>query len=108
MRRGWKGVERSAAKLIGGARYPANQGGRVDVESDGWVVQVKSRRTLSLAQIEALAVEMERVATQKGKLGAVVVKRSAGRGVETPHLIIVTESVWRAWNGRLPHEVEAQ
>ena len=80
----------------------------MDIESDSWLAQCKNVRTLSLAQLEALALEMERVALQKGKLGAVVVKRSAGRGVETPHLIIVTESVWRAWNGRLPHEVESQ
>jgi len=101
-RTGWKTAERNAAKLIGGSRYPANQGGLVDCESDAYCVQVKERKTLSLAQLEALAMEITRVAQQKTKHGLVMVKRSAGRGRETPWLIVMTESVFRELNGSLP------
>lgn len=103
-RTAWKRREREAAALICGRRHPANTGGAVDAESDGWVVQVKERRRLSLAELEALAVEIERVGFQTSppKLGAVMIKRSAGRGRETPWLIIVTEAVWREMNGCLP------
>ncbi len=52
--RPWKQEERHAAQLVQGARYPANQGGRVDVESPSTVVQVKHVQRLSLAQLEAL------------------------------------------------------
>ena len=51
----WKQKEREAAAIIGGKRYPANQRGPADCESSGMSAQVKERRTLSLAQIEALA-----------------------------------------------------
>ena len=50
----WKQEERHAAQLVQGARYPANQGGRVDVESPSTVAQVKQVQRLSLAQLEAL------------------------------------------------------
>lgn len=105
-RTSWKMRERQAAQLIGGSRYPANQGGLVDCESGSTVCQVKERRTLSLAALEALALEIERVGAQKNKAGVVMVKRSAGRGRETPWLIIMTGAVWREMNGRLPTEPE--
>ena len=103
-RRGWKAVERSAAALMKAKRFPANVGARLDFEGPTWVGQCKSVRTLSLAQLEALALEMERLAFQKGKLGAVIVKRSAGHGSATPHLIVITEAVWREFTGRMPSE----
>lgn len=90
----WKHEERAVAHLLGGARYPANSGGRVDVEAPGVAAQVKHVRTLPLAQLEALAVEMEAVGTAKGKVGLVVVKRRAGRGQPTPRLVVMTEAVW--------------
>ena len=90
----WKQEERSVARLLGGSRYPANSGGRVDVESPNVVAQVKSVRQLSLAQLEALAVEMQQLAAEKGKLGLVVVKRRAGRGTATPRLIVMTQAVF--------------
>lgn len=110
-RTGWKRREREVARKIGGRRYPANTGGRVDVESDhleseGHVIQVKERKTLSLAQAEALALEMERVGAQKSppKLGTLWIKRSAGRGVPTPWLVVMTEATWKMMNGRTPME----
>ncbi len=87
------------AHLLGGSRYPANSGGRVDVEGPGIVAQVKHVQQLSLAQLEALAVEMERLGRQRGKVGLVVVKRRAGIGRETPRLVVLTEPAWRVLNG---------
>ena len=95
-RTGWKKTERDAAALLGATRFHANTGARMDFEGPQWVGQAKSVQRLSLATLEALTLEMERLAFQKGKLGAVVVKRSAGRGVPTPHLVIVSEATWRA------------
>ena len=97
--RPWKHEERQAARLLGGVRYPANSGGRVDVEGPGIVAQVKNVRRLSLARLEALAVEMERLGTQQGKTGLLVVKRRAGRGQPTPRLVVMTEAVWQVPRG---------
>ena len=91
----WKQLEREVAHLLGGRRYAANTGGRVDVESPTVVAQVKHVQRLSLAQLEALAVEMAALGEERGKVGIVVVKRRAGRGKETPGLIVVTEEAWR-------------
>ncbi len=91
----WKHEERRVARLLGGRRYAANSGGRVDVESPTVVAQVKHVQRLSLAQLEALAVEMAVLGEEQGKIGVVVVKRRAGRGKETPGLIVVTEEAWR-------------
>lgn len=97
-RTGWKHRERQVARLFG-MRYPANTGGPVDVEGTEWVVQVKERKRMSLAELEQLAVEIDRVGNQKGKHGVLAVKRSAGRGTATPLLLIVTENVWREMHG---------
>jgi len=97
----WKAEERHAARLLGGRRYAVNTGGWVDVEGPSVIAQVKHRRTLSLASLEALAVEAAEVGWARGKLGIVVVKRRAGAGRPTPRLIVLTEHAWRslqAWN----------
>lgn len=105
-RTNWKQRERDAARILNGRRYTANQGGLVDCESDGWCAQVKERRVASLHQLEQWVWEIERVAAQKNKLGVLMVKRSAGRGKETPWLMVVTEAVWREMNGAVPGEAE--
>jgi len=92
----WKQEERNAARLLGGKRYPANSGGRVDVESPTLVVQVKHVQRLSLAQLEALAVEIEQIGAEKGKTGILVIKRRAGRGHPTKALVILTEAAFLA------------
>jgi len=92
----WKATERDVARLLGGSRYPANSGGRVDVESPTLVVQVKHVQRMSLAQLELLAVEMEQIGAEKGKIGLVVVKRRAGRGHPTKALVILTEAAFLA------------
>src|SRR2546425_12618015 len=94
--RPWKQEERQVARLLKGSRYPANSGRRVDVESDWLICQVKHRRTLSLAQLEALAVELDALGRTQSKLGIICVKRRAGRGCKTPRLIVMTETVWRS------------
>jgi hypothetical protein len=93
--RAWKAEERHAARLLGGQRHWANSGRRVDVGSPGYVCQVKHRRVCSLAELERLAVELERLGEAEGKAGLVVVKRRAGRGQATPRLVVMTEPVWR-------------
>ena len=97
--RPWKAEERHVARLLGGSRYPANSGGRVDVEGPGIMAQVKHVKTCSLASLEALAVEMERLGAELGKVGLVVVKRRAGIGRETPRLVVLTQAAWRVLNG---------
>lgn len=99
--RPWKSAERRAAQLIGGKRYWANSGRSVDVESEGVVLQMKHVKRLSLAQLEALALEAERQGQQRTppKLGVLVTKRRAGKGNGTPYLITMTESTYREMNG---------
>lgn len=98
----WKRREREAARLVGGVRHPANTGGFVDCESDSYVIQVKERGRCSLTELETLALEIDRVATQKQKAGLILVKRSAGRGHATPWLVVMTAATFRHLNGALP------
>ncbi len=86
----WKQFERDAARLLGGQRYPANSGGRVDVETDDVVAQVKHRKTMSVPELERWATEIEQIGAEKSKVGLVVVKRRAGRGRPTKALVILT------------------
>lgn len=96
----WKQEERHAAQLLTGKRYRANSGGRIDVESEHFIGQVKHVRRLSLTEVEALAIEMARLGTQRGKIGVVVVKRRAGRGIETPRLIVMLSEMFRQCSSR--------
>ncbi len=98
MDKSWKAEERQVARLLGGIRYPANSGGRVDVEGPAVVAQVKHLKTCSLASLEALAVEMAALGAQLGKVGLLVVKRRAGRGQATARLVVMTEAVWLKLN----------
>jgi hypothetical protein len=95
----WKKAERKAAQIIGGRRYWSNSGEKIDCESDSYCAQVKEVKTLSLTQLETLALESERQGSQRLKLGLVIIKRRAGKGVETPTLITMTESTFREMNG---------
>jgi hypothetical protein len=107
-RRGWKGTERAAAKLIGGARFPANSGGRIDCQNSVCVVQVKNTARFSLRQIENLVVEMERLGALQHKAGLLAIKRSAGRGRETPMIICMTAATYHLMNGALPAALEPE
>jgi hypothetical protein len=46
--------------------------------------------------VEALALEVAEIGCQRGAVGLLVVKRSAGRGTPTPLLVVLTEDAWRA------------
>jgi len=96
-RSNWKEAERRAAKMIDGQRYGANTGGLVDVESAFFVGQVKERKNLSLAQLEALVRLITEVGKTKGKAGIVLVKRSAGSGNRTPWLVVMDEDAFRKY-----------
>lgn len=56
------------------------------------VAQVKHVQRLSLAELEALAVEMAQLGTDRETIGVVVVKRRAGQGTKTPRLVVMTEA----------------
>jgi len=105
--RAWKAMERRAAKMLEGQRYWANSGQDVDVESGAFLAQVKHVRVCPLAQLERLAREAERQGTQKNKIGLVVVKRRAGKGLPTVPLVVLTETMFKAMSGPLPETGEA-
>ena len=96
----WKQAERDAASILHGKRFPANMGGAVDVEGDRVVAQVKNVRRFSLLQSERAAIEIERVGNLKNKTGIVMVHRSAGRGKETPWLVVMTAGTFRELTDR--------
>ena len=102
--RPWKAHERRAAALIGGVRYPANQGGPVDVESPAFVGQCKEVKTLPFPELERLALEAERQGIQRHKIGLCIIKRRAGSGVKTPTLVVMTAGQFREMSGPLPGE----
>jgi hypothetical protein len=95
----WKKAERKAAQIIRGRRYWSNSGEKVDCESDSYVAQVKEVAVCSLAALEALALEAERQGTQRNKVGLVVIKRRAGRGRETPTLVVMSQAGFLEMNG---------
>ncbi len=55
---------------------------------------LKHVRRLSLAELEAVAVELARIGAERGKACVVVVKRRAGCGTPTPRLVVMTERVY--------------
>lgn len=96
----WKKFERAVARLLGGRRFWANSGERLDVEGPTFIAQCKLVRSLSLAALTDLAVEVERAAAVKAKLGVVAVKLSGHRGNRPmPMLLVVTEATWRELHG---------
>jgi len=60
------------------------------VESERIVSQVKNVKVMSLASLEHEAVAMQAEGERKGKVGMVIVKRRAGRGMETEPIVILT------------------
>lgn len=94
-RTGWKKFERKVASKTGGRRYPANTGGPFDVQAGHFQLQCKDRKTASLTQIEGWVSETEMHARERGFEGGVVIRRSAGAGVRTPDLVVVSLDVFR-------------
>ena len=74
-------------------------GGAVDVEGDRVVAQVKNVKRFSVLQMERAVLEIERVGNLKHKTGIVMVHRSAGRGKETPWLVVMTAGMFRELTG---------
>ena len=96
----WKQMERDVGELVDGKRYPANQGGRVDVSGPFHVVQCKERKSLSLEQLTQLVEEIEAIGLKEGKVGLVAVKVRRGRGKQSPILIVQSATQWRQHNER--------
>ena len=63
-----------------------------------------SARVLSLAALEALAVEAAGLGRTRDKVGVLVVKRRAGTGRPTPRLVVLTENTWRILSARISDE----
>jgi hypothetical protein len=91
----WKQFEREAGALVGGKRYPANLGLKVDVEGPRFVGQCKLVKTLSLSALTDLAVQAEADGAERNKVGVVIVKHRRGTGKKTPTLVVMTEGEWR-------------
>lgn len=95
----WKQLERDAAALFGGARYWANAGESVDVESSTVVAQCKLVKTLSLNALTELAEQAERDGAMKLKAGVVAIKCRRGKGRKSPMLVVMTEATFRYLHG---------
>lgn len=95
----WKAFEREIACLFGGRRFPANQGGDLDVEGPTVIAQCKLVKVLSL---NALADEAEQIARRSAgtlKTGVVAVKPRRGSGRRSPILIVMTAEEWTRMHG---------
>lgn len=85
-----KQFERECAAFVGGFRYPADTGGRVDVESQLVVAQCKKTKGLSHQQLANLALEMQREGYARNKLGVVLHQVPPGPGRKGIGLITFT------------------
>lgn len=103
MANSWKTFEREIARLLGGRRFWANSGERLDVESPTFLAQCKLVRVLSLQSLTDLALEVERAAVPKAKLGLVAVKLSGHRGnTAMPTLLVMTAATFAELHGSPP------
>lgn len=91
-----KALERIVADILGGHRFWANSGEKVDCESDRFVVQAKHVETMSLGAMTRLALQAESDAKERGgKIGVCAAKLRLGYGVRTPVLFIMTEGEFK-------------
>jgi len=101
-----KQFERDCAALFGTARFPANQGGRIDFEGERIIGQCKEVKSISLAQLTTLADEMTILGDLRNKVGVVCVKHRAGAGHRTSPLVVMTAkrfaAFYRSWMIRTP------
>jgi hypothetical protein len=98
--RAWKALEREIARLLGGQRYWANSGRSIDVESEGYLAQVKHVKTCSLEQLTQLVEQVERDAAPTRKVGLVAIQRRRGKGRASPALMVMTAATWERLHGR--------
>jgi hypothetical protein len=73
---------------------PANSGHKVDVKGETFLGQCKETKTLSLAQMTDLVMEIEAEAEKVGKRGVLFVKLRSGKGSATPLLCVMSEKNW--------------
>lgn len=94
----WKQIERDLAKLIGGERlkFRFTDG---DAESDFAVGEAKNRKTMTYRELEDWAVQIANRGNALNKLGVLYTKRKAGRGVQTPALVVMTADMFQQWFG---------
>jgi hypothetical protein len=90
----WHDHERTCAAVIKGKRYPANTGGRVDVESGTVVAQCKERATISSPEVVRLVAEMDALGFTKGKVGVLFLRLKSGRGTPSPGMVVMTHRVF--------------
>ena len=90
----FKRFERMCADLIHGTRYPANTGGKIDVESQEWAGQCKIVAECSLEALTKMVEETQAVAAKKGKRGVLLIRVKRGRGVKAPTLAVLTSETW--------------
>ena len=95
----WKQFEREIARLLGGRRFWANSGERLDVESSTTVAQCKLVQRMSLDALTDLAEQAARDGLAKQKTGVVAIKCRRGRGRGSPTLVVMTAEVWALMNG---------
>lgn len=91
----WKHNERRAAAALGGRRFPANSGYKIDCHSPLFIAQVKRVKHISLPALERLAVQAQKDAEGYGgrKIhGVVALKRTGGMA---PMLFVMTEETMR-------------
>jgi len=86
----WKQFERDAAAFIGGERYPANQGGPIDVESEMTIGQCKKKRCFSHAELAREVKAIQDLGFEKNKLGVVLHQTPRQKG--TPPIPMITMS----------------
>lgn len=105
--RHWKELEARAGALFGGARKWANSGESVDFEGPSYVGQAKLVKRMSLEELTQLAEQAERDGRARNKVGVVAIKVKRGRGRPSPMLLVVTEGMWEAMNGRAQEQCSA-
>jgi len=89
----WKQFERDVAAILGGERFWANSGEKIDVESKRFRCQCKHVARMSLGELTDLALEAQHQGFPD-KVGIVAVKLRSGSGRKTPTLFVLTEAAW--------------
>jgi len=82
----WKSIERLVAELVGGRRSWESD---IDVRVGDWGLEVKHLTAPTIADIERFLIHNAKKTEPLGLRNGLVVKRRAGRGRETPLLLIV-------------------
>ena len=93
----WKAFERDCAAFIGGKRYPANMGGKIDVEGPTCVGQVKKRTNLSHADLSKEVMKMDAIGRDKGKIGCVLHEIPRKAGCSKIRMITMSWATFDEW-----------